>query len=274
MHLTNRIKAITTAALVVVGALASGGAQAGAIYLTGHDTLLHGGQNGYAALQLNYTRNDPGDVIAAADYDVAYLCASCRNFNALTGNQFGTVSTANPTSFANGAAFAAFLAGKDVLYIPWINDLGAAASTALNGFAPEIAAFFNAGGDIIAESSISTPTFYDFLPPSAAASGPSIVGSSGFVATADGLALGIASNMINGFPTHNAFSSFDATAFTVFETRLGQTISIGLQGGTISGGGIIVGPPGPSVPEPATLAIFGLSLAGLGLMRRRKRVTA
>jgi|MEHZ01.5.fsa_nt_MEHZ011422465.1_20 hypothetical protein len=82
-----------------------------------------------------------------------------------------------------------------------------------------------------------TTTFYDFLPPSVAASGPAINGSSGSTPTAEGTAIGITSDMVNGAAAHNQFIGFD-DVFTVFETRGSEAISIGVQNATITDGGI------------------------------------
>lgn len=251
-------------------------ASAGNIYLTGHDVLLHSGQNGYDNLILDYLRagSEP-----AADYNIGFV----RGFSGSVGSVgvntlegFGTITTRDLTSFTGGADFSTFLSTVDVLVIPSHTscggcDLNSADADILESFAPEIAAFFNAGGDIYANSGASDSTFYNFLPASAVASAASISGSTGFTATADGTAIGIASNMINGFPTHNRF--FDiASAFTVFETRGSEIISIGLRDGTIGGGGIIITPPPTSVPEPSILSLLAISLLGLGIIRRRKEV--
>ena len=252
--------------------LAINTASAGNIYLTGHDVLLHSGQNGYDNVILDYLRagSEP-----AANYNIGLV----RGFDGSVGTVgtntlegFGTITTRDLTSFADSASFSAFLSTVDVLVIPSHTscggcDLSSADADILESFASGIAAFFNAGGDIYANSGATDTTFYNFLPASAVASGTSISGSTGFTATAAGTAIGITSDMINGFPTHNRFFDF-APVFTTFETRDTEVISIGLRGGTIGGGGIII----TSVPEPSILSLLAISLLGLGIIRRRKEV--
>lgn len=258
----------------------AGPARAGSVYLTGHDIFLHSGQNGYDVVVLDFLRSEGS--IARADYDIGFLTnggvSNPTTRYAVAG--FGSVTTASPTSFADGTAFATFLSGIDALLIPWRIDIGAAGSAAINSFAAQIADYFNAGGDIFAASnrcsdcggSLFDANYYDFLPPGAAASGPNIPGdpSSGFVATAAGTGIGInQATMLNGFPTHNTFSSF-ASAFTVMEVYGGTTpnpvVSIGLTGGTITDGGITTG----EVPEPGSLALIGLALAAAAGFRPRR----
>ncbi len=266
----------TTMVALGIATAISGSAQAGSIYLTGHDVLLHSGQNNYDGKILDYLRGaGTASEIAAGSYDIGFV----RGFSGSVGSVgvntlegFGTITTRDLTSFADGAAFSSFLSGVDVLVIPSHTtcggcDLTTADADILESFSGEITSFFNAGGDIYANSGARDTTFYNFLPPSAVASGTSIGGSSGFTATAAGLGIGIANNNINGFPTHNRFNSFDP-AFTVFETRGTETISIGIRDATIGGGGITTG-GGSTVPEPGTIALLGLG--ALGLARSRKK---
>jgi hypothetical protein len=259
---------LTILPLVFCGFVTAGTANAGAIYLTGHDVLLHGAQNGYDDVILDYLRSDPSDTIARSDYDIGQVgYTTDAGGSPGVGGSFGSFTETTVDIFGSAAAFGTFLSSIDVLVIPWIYTLGVTNSVTLNSYSSEIETFFNAGGDIFANSSHTNATYFDFLPSGVAASGPSISGSSGFVATTAGLGIGIASNMINGFQTHNAFTSF-SSAFTVFETRSGQDISIGLQGGSITDGGGIVT---TAVPEPATLFLFGVSLFGILLIRKSNK---
>jgi len=259
--------------LILAGAVAAGSLAYGQnIYLTGHDVLLHSGQNGYDEVILEYLRDGEG---TKATYDVLYITSGGTGGGLASVTAEGyNVTTISHADF--GADPAAALAGVDAMVLPWIFDGGAAGSAAVVSAAAEIETFFNAGGDIWANSSFTTSTFYDFLPPSAAASGPSISGSSGFTATTEGAAIGIASNMINGFPTHNQFTAFDP-AFTVMETRGSEVISIGLKGGTIvttsSGGTSIVvttgTTSGPGVPDSGSSTILLLlGASAIAALRR------
>ncbi len=256
----------------------SGSMQAGSIFLTGHDIDLHNNADGSSTVILDWLRGaGTASAISAATYKVGALRTSGGGtFNAPPGF---TVDVRDPASFADGAAFAAWLGTISVLEIASHTSCGGcslttAGSNLINGFAPQITNFFNAGGDIWANTGASLGTFYNFLPASAVATGAAISGSSGFVPTAAGAAIGITDVMVNGDQTHNRFTSF-APAFTVFEVRPNaslpggnEIISIGIRDGAIDGG-VITGPGGGAVPEPATLSMVAGAIGFLVLRRRR-----
>ncbi len=274
---------------IVIAALATTAAQAGSIFLTGHDVDLHDGQNGYDVVILDYLRGvGTGTAIAASNYKVGVI-RSIDAINPAGGFVGGVldgpplwtggVTSVDPSQYANAAAFASFLTTIDVLVVASYTgcggcDLSAGDSALLNAFAPEIKNFFNSGGDIWGNAGDGLSTYYQFLPPTAVATGTSISGSTGFVCTSAGVSIGIncaasGTSNINGFPTHNRFSSFDP-AFTVFETRPGaggttEVVSIGLRDGAICDDVLC-----PTVPEPSSIALVGLGALALVASSRRR----
>jgi hypothetical protein len=260
------MKTLLKSALAIAAAALCTAASAGDIYLTGHDVDFHDNQNGYDKVILDYLRGST----AAASYRVGIVTGSV-GFGSI-GNGFGTRTERDIQSFADAGAFATFLSGIDVLIVASEESCGGCTfSTAdvakLNSFQSQVTSFFNAGGDIFGQTGGTDAAYYGFLPPSAVATGASISGSSGFTATAAGLAIGIQSNNINGFATHNRFTAFDP-AFTVMEVRGSEVISLALKDGTIGGGGVITV---PSIPEPETYALMAFGLAAVGFAARRRR---
>jgi len=292
IKIVGKVLGVVALAVALVGqGVVAERAEAGSIYLTGHDVLLHNGQNNYDNLILNWLRGaGTAGEIPAASYDILLVrgnVGSVGSVGAVNGTLegFGTITQRNIVDFGGvggGAALTAALAGIDILVIPDHTscggcDLNDAHADILESRAAEIASFFNAGGDIFGGSGASDLTFYNFLPPSAVASGLPIGGSSGFNCTAAGAAIGIIGSadascpgtpsMINGFPTHNRFAGF-AAAFTVFEVRGTEVISIGTRDATITEEGIVTDDGTPSVPAPAALVLLGAGLLGVGLLRR------
>ena len=258
MNISKRLKASAIVSRIIITTFVGmSSAQAGAIYLTGHDILSHSNQNNYDDVVLNYLRGaGTTNEIAAADYNIGLV--SSGN---LSG--FGTVTT-HSSSFATGTDFSNYLSGIDVLVVR--ENL---ADDFLITYKSIFTDWFNGGGDIWADTSNGASGYYDWLPLGVAADGQGINQSTGFTATAAGTAIGITSNMINGFPTHSRFTSWDP-AFTVLETHTSfpnDAVSLGIQEAKIINGSIIT-----DVPEPSTLAIFALGMMGL-MSRRFKKIS-
>jgi len=261
---------------------------AGSIYLTGHDVLLHDGQAGYDNTIVDWLRGEgTGSEIAAADYSISVIGSGVGAWGWTDVPTWGDrgvkpgfqSTTYYDTDLMSNASWTDALS-KDLLVILSYSgcggcDTSATGSAAINARASEIETAFNDGMDIWGLSGDGLGSFYGFLPTGVVASGAPIGGSSGFTATVEGIDIGITNGMINGYATHNRFYGMDS-AFTTFENRSSETVSIGIRDVTIvacdpsdPGSSCFSGGSPVPVPEPPTVFLLVAGLVGLAGFRKK-----
>ncbi len=300
------MKSLRHLALATFSTLAmASAAQAGPIIIAGTDADDHGFVSGttnnqgwlfmqkaFESMAPNVTNTNKTVVCIGCNGSTASAAlASAVNNSALGAGGWTVVtltSSADITNFFNGTG-ATNLSNAGIIYMPTVasNISGGINDTQLaivNGQGAALDTFVAGGGGLFTQEQANSTIGYGWL--SSLLTGLTIHGDNdGFSFSSGTLTLTAAgtaafpgltdADISAGTPWHGFFTG-PLGALVPLVTgpadgnldRVQAAGEVGwvVLGGNISGGGIITG-----APEPATIALFGLGVAGLAVARRRKK---
>ncbi len=254
----------------VIGASLSMGAQAGNIFITGHDSDEHA-NGAYMSAGLDY---------------LLFGTAQAGNRNK-TVAFINTFNGANPTTPLGGnfavSVFnadaaginSALTGGFDAVMVG--SGADGTANTNLLAASGLFTTYFNGGGSVYINTDEGFgQNWFNFVPSFGTTVANSISTSGIFTPTAAGLAIGLTQAIVDADVTHNFFTGVDTTLFTIFELTaqnnsnipVGEVVALGLRSGQITSGGFS---SGNGVPEPATMGLMLLGFAGLAAARKRNK---
>lgn len=255
-------KSIKLAMLAGVLGLA-GQVQAGAIFITGHDSDEHSNA-AYMSAGLDFLNfGAASTAVARATKTVAVI--DTFNFGATPSDYVTTAFNADAAGLLN-----ALTGGFDSVFINSGNN--AAAQLALVAASGLFTTYINAGGSLYINTDEGFgQTWYDFVPNFGTAVNNTISSSGVFSPTAAGLAIGLTDAIVDADITHSFYTGVNTSIFTIFEVTDGlagvadgTAVAFGARDITIGGGGF-----NNSIPEPGSLSLLALGLLGWAGIRRR-----